>query len=201
MISDLDPKTPLRERKKRETSRRAMTNALRLFEERGYDEVTVEEIADAATISPRTFFRYFPTKADVLFGDHLDRVALLERTIADRPAGESVPDAVRKATLAELERMAAEPEVYLARTRVVTSIPAARAKARDLDAAYEEVIARAVAEPRAADPATDLRARVVARSVWGAVRSAQHVWHATGGRADPEELVDEAFGLLADGIA
>lgn len=188
--------TSLRERKKAETGRRVMSAAIRLFSERGFDATTVEEIAAAAEIAPRTFFRYFPAKVDVLFGDHSDRVELLRGMLAAQPPGEPVASAVLRAALAELDRMAAEPEIYLARTRLVTAIPAARARSRYLDADFEAEIARAEAERTGADPETDLDARLTGRLAWATLRAAQEVWHATGGEADARELLNEAFDRL-----
>src|SRR6266516_3521141 len=66
----------LRERKRTSTRLMIQTEALRLFTEKGYAQTTVEEIADAAAISPRTFFRYFPNKEDVVIWDEYDPLAL-----------------------------------------------------------------------------------------------------------------------------
>jgi AcrR family transcriptional regulator len=199
--SPMDSATSLRERKKADTRRRLMAAALRLFAERGFDETTVEEIAAAADVASRTFFRYFPAKVDVLFADHDDLVGLLRDTLATRPPDEPILEAVRRATLAAIDRVLADPELFLTRSRLVTTVATARACSRLLDADYEDVIAAAVAAERGTDPATDLHARVVARVAWSATRAARDVWTASRAASDPQKLVAEAFDLVAHGLA
>jgi AcrR family transcriptional regulator len=189
----------LRERKKAATHRELMAAALRLFEERGFDETTVEEIAAAADVAPRTFFRYFPAKVDILFADHQERVALLRETLATRSPDEPVVEAVRRASLAGVARVAADPSLFLTRSRLVASIPAAHAHGRHLDADFEDVISEAVLAGRKSDPATDLEARVVARTAWGAVCAARDAWLASDAELDPRELLNEAFDLVQHG--
>src|SRR6188472_3195108 len=83
----------LRERKRTRTRLMIQTEALRLFAEKGYAETTVEDIAHAAAISPRTFFRYFPTKEDVVMWDEYDPIAL--DLIQSRPEDEPLAVAFR----------------------------------------------------------------------------------------------------------
>jgi AcrR family transcriptional regulator len=190
----------LRERKKVETRRRLMASALQLFAERGFEDTTVEEITAAADVAPRTFFRYFPSKVDVLFGDHEELVALLGATLASRAPAEPVIRAVRRTSLRALEEIVADPQLFLTRSQLVLSIPAAHARSRLLDADYEDVIAAAVAAERGTEAATDVRARLIARTAINATRAARDVWVATDAGRDPRDLVNEAFDLLEQGI-
>ena len=188
----------LRARKKADTRARVMAVALRLFRERGFDHTTVEEIAAAADVAPRTFFRYFPTKVDVLFGDHEALLAALHDTLATRRPGEPVVRAVRRWAQQGLDHLLVDPARYLTRSGLAASIPAAHARSRQLDAEFEEAIAHALA---GAEAGTDLTARVSARVTWAATRAARDVWLASGGERDPRQLVDEAFDRLERGLA
>lgn len=175
-----------------------MVVALRLFERHGFEDTTVEQIAARADVAPRTFFRYFPTKVDVLFADHEQLVALLRDTLATRSADEPILDAVRRATLEGIEQVVADPSLFLTRSRLAAGVPTADARSRHLDADYENVIAEAVAASRHTDPTTDLHARVIARAAWSATRAAREIWVASDARRDPRSLVNEAFDLLGD---
>lgn len=86
-----------RERKKQATRHALTAAAVRLFTERGYDETSVADIAEAADVSKRTYFLHFPTKEDVLLADSDDRVTAAVRVIAERPPGTSPRDALAAA--------------------------------------------------------------------------------------------------------
>lgn len=174
---------------------------LRMFERQGFEATTVDEIAAAADVSPRTFFRYFPTKVDLLFADHEDLVTQLRDALARRSPDESVVGAVRRVSLSHLDRILAEPSLYLTRSRLEYASPVAHARSRLLDAEFEDVIAAAVAISREANPASDVHARLVARATWGAVRAARDVWVASDGRHDPRPMLEEAFDLLGRGVS
>jgi AcrR family transcriptional regulator len=188
----------LRERKKAATRRQLMHVALRLFEAQGFENTTVEQIAAAAVVAPRTFFRYFPAKVDVLFADHQELVALVRDTLSARSPDEPILDAVRRAVLEGVERVVADPALFLTRSKLAATVPAGDAHGRHLDADYEDVIADAVAASRHTDPTTDLYARVIARVAWSANRAAREVWVASGAKRDPRSLVNEAFDILGD---
>ena len=85
----------LRERKKQRTREAIVAAALKLFDERGFDQTTIADIAEAADIAPRTFFGYFPSKEDVVFADFPETVAGLSARLDARAADETTIDAVR----------------------------------------------------------------------------------------------------------
>src|SRR5436305_14541613 len=95
----------LRERKKQRTRETIALAARTLFAERGYHATTLPEIAEAADVSTRTIFAYFPSKEDILFSDFPSMKEALEQALADRPDGEDALETVRKFILSlhELE--------------------------------------------------------------------------------------------------
>src|SRR5829696_9174003 len=117
----------LRERKRTRTRLMIQAEAMRLFAENGYENTTVEQIAYAAAISPRTFFRYFPTKEDVVLWDEYDPIAV--DLFEARPEGESPADTLRaiiREAVAGLYRR--DPEQLLVRARLLGSVPELRAR-------------------------------------------------------------------------
>jgi AcrR family transcriptional regulator len=102
----------LRERKKLRTHRAIAGAALCLFDQRGYEETTISDIAAAAEVSPRTFFSYFPSKDDVVFAEMDERLADVRAGLAARPSGETPLGTFRRVTEALLRAISAEDGEY-----------------------------------------------------------------------------------------
>ena len=121
-MPDADRSVTLRERKKLKTREAIRREAFRLFDENGYANTTVEQIADAAEVSPSTFFRYFPSKESVLLADDMDPIMLeaLER----QPRELSPMSAIRRAAEETFATMSEDQwEVERTRQRLIFSIP------------------------------------------------------------------------------
>ncbi len=156
----------LRERKKAQVRRDLMYAGLRLFTERGYDRVTIADIAEAANVSPRTFFRYFEAKADVCFGLHRD--AFDEIVDADDPVGVTFGQ-IRDFA----ERVAAEPELYATQARLTREHPAVRVRRLEILLAFDDAVHNALQRrhPGAPPVATKLAAYVLTHLVPAAMES------------------------------
>jgi AcrR family transcriptional regulator len=185
----------LRERKKARTRASIREHALRLFREQGYQATTVQQIAAAAEVSPSTFFRYFPTKEDVVLQDDMDTrmIEALER----QPAGLSPLSAVR-AAVREVwaSYSAADIEVISQTTALTMTVPEIRARALDEFARTINVIGEAVAR-RAGRPSDDLAVRVMAGAIVGVIMSITLPWE---GWSDLQTMED-AFGRIEQGLA
>ena len=191
----------LRERKKRRTRDDLRAAAARMFLEQGYERTSVDQIADAADVSPRTFFRYFGSKEDVLFSRHDESVAELRELLADPREGETLTQLLRRAAGAAVaDQIGDDPAETVAMLRLVQSVPALNGRQLTLDLDYEEAIAEMVAA-HAPGPDAELRARLVAGAVAGAMRAAEREWVSSGGTADPDRLLDATFSVLAAGLA
>ena len=176
-----------------------MRAAVRLASRRGWDETTVQDIAAAAGVSPRTFFRYFPTKVDALFGDEPERMEILERALAERAPGETVLAAVRRGVLEWVTEFMTEPELYISRARLAFEHPDVLGPALVRFAHLEAVVAAAAAVELHAN-AVDVRPRLIGAATTAAIRATSQAWIARNGEGDPREIVNESFDLLERGL-
>ena len=185
----------LRERKKARTRASIREHALRLFREQGYQATTVEQIAAAAEVSPSTFFRYYPTKEDVVLQDDMD-IRMIE-ALGRQPAGLSPLGAVR-AAVREMSASytAADLEVLSQTTALTMTVPEVRARALDEFARTIKVIGEAVAK-RAGRSPDDLAVRAMAGAIVGVIMSITIPWKE---RSDRQTL-EETFGRIEQGLA
>jgi AcrR family transcriptional regulator len=200
LLSGDSPTADRRQRKKSRTRLDLVEAAVRLFGERGFAGTTVQDITDAADVSPRTFFRYFASKEDVLFSEHGQSVAELVSQLARCPADEPLLVSVREAILAIARRFETRPDYYLMRGRIMSETPSVAACALHIQQDWIRVIARALGERLGVDTHTDLRPTLIAGAANAAIRSALVVWEASSGRASLQGLVLEAFELLESGF-
>jgi len=201
-VTDLEAPAPgRRDRKKQQTRAALIAAALRLVDERGLERVTVEEISEAADVSPRTFFNYFATKDEALLGDPLlDPAELRDRLLAMAP---EIPliGALLVALAPALEQIQAERELWVRRLRVIENNPALLSAllARGGPCGQPEFIA-AIAERVGAGP-DSAYPQVAAAVLDGAFRAAMLRWATDQGARTMSELVHEAFGVVAGGLA
>jgi AcrR family transcriptional regulator len=189
----------LRERNKARARAEIADAALRLFLERGFERVTVDEIVSAAGVSRRTFFRYFETKEDALLADYPELSARLSQALDFRDQDRGV-DAIRSG----LHRMAdwyiERSDAVLARSKVIreTSMNVA---GRNLEflTQWERDVAHAVGNQIGVD-ASDLVPRTAAAMIVGAFRAALTQWVRSSCTDDLHALTDQALDLIDRGL-
>jgi len=197
-LEDRLARLPLRERKKLRTRRAIQDHALRLFGEQGYDETTVEQIAAAAEISPSTFFRYFPTKEDVVVTDEYDPI--MAQVIRDLPAALSPIEALR-AMLREIlpQLYATDLDALQARLRLTAEVPALRARTFEAMRGTFTLMSEAIADRTGRAP-DDPDVEAFSWAVLGVMQAA--LYRLIDGRTTYEELpalIDHNLAFLAQG--
>ena len=191
------PAGGLRERKKAKTRAAIQQHALRLFRAQGYAATTVEQIAEEAEVSPSTFFRYFPTKEDVVLYDDLD--PLLMAAFAAQPAALSPIQALRVALRAVFAALPAEETArQWDRSALILAIPELRMRMLDQFAGMIDLFAEMLAQ-RTGRPADELAVRTFAGAVIGALLAAL-----LSGAAQPApdfiERMDASLACLEAGL-
>jgi AcrR family transcriptional regulator len=182
----------LRERKKRRTRATISRVALELFSERGYHTTTLADIAEAADVSTRTIFAYFPSKEDILFCDFPAMKDALARALANRPPGKDALETVRDFILSSAPEREKQ-ELHEQRKRVLEGDETLRNRERGRLAQLEELVARAIAQDIDA-PEDDLRPQVVAASLTAAFEVIFN--HDEAGTSASSRTADEVATLI-----
>ena len=158
---DTSPSKPgLRERKKQQLREKIARAALRLFAERGYDETTLAEIAEAADISPRTIFAYYESKEDILFCDEEAYLEQLRQKLEQRPPGATTVDAIREF----ISSVPTADDQAMLRKQIVADSPALQMKIRARIGQLEPLLTQSIAKDLDAGPG-DIRPPLLAASM------------------------------------
>jgi len=184
----------LRQRKRARTRAALIAAALDLFERQGYEATTIDEIAAAADVSPRTFFRYFATKEEVALGDDLGPEIL--RLLVARPTDEPMLESVRRVIIDGLALISEDDrQALLARLKIVYRTPPLRARRWEFQLEMGRITGAIVAERRGLPP-DDLGSRVTAAAAFTAIEVAMDHWQQRDGREDLGAVLDAAIGHL-----
>lgn len=186
----------LRERKKQKTRWAIQEHALRLFAEQGYDATTVEQIAEAAEVSPSTFFRYFKTKEDVVSEDRYDD--LIIAAIEAAPPGLGPLATMRHALQVSLgDLKPGENEQILTRMRLVLSVPSLRARTMTNLLESTDAFAPPIARRLGREP-DDFEVRAFVTGCMAAAGMGVFAWYDADGQRDLGELIDRAVAAVGD---
>jgi AcrR family transcriptional regulator len=207
-----DPRTGKRAANRERIRGDLASAAIRLFEQHGFDEVTVDEVAEAAGVSRRTLFRHFATKADIVFADHPERIRRLEAYLDSASPVSSPLDVVIRSAEATIPSFADPADFFLARHRLLKSTPELRFREQAYGLQYTQVLSRYL-RSRLLDfdiPVDDIDvlSDTLGAGVVTVVNRAQRGWAASGGEIDPKaatsaglRVLRRAFGPIIDGPA
>ncbi len=173
--------------------------AIRLFAEHGFDTVTVDDIAAAAGTSPRTFFRYFATKDEVVLDYERRLQERLLVALQSRPPEEGPVAALRQAYIETSHVEPAERGRVLQLGRVLDSAPALRARVNGERIGEDLPLAEQLADRLGARP-DDARVSVIVASMSAVAATEFRAWVHGGGKGDPANRIAEALTLLEVGL-
>jgi AcrR family transcriptional regulator len=202
-MGGMDKPCGLRERKKARTRDAIAAAAVDLFESKGYDATTVDEIAEAADVSPRTFFRYYDSKVDVVMGRKGDPDGEdddLALRLGTRPPEEGPVEATRQVLREELVGALTADPLLVRQIRIMLGTPSLQAIAREhFNEHHDDMAADFAARMGVAEG--DYRAHIVASAVSNTMWTVVAHWVAEGGDGPTlVAMLDEAFTLLAGGL-
>ncbi|MCL2586507.1 MAG: TetR family transcriptional regulator [Streptosporangiales bacterium] len=197
------PTPSLAQRKRQLVADELSEAALQLLALKGFDAVTIDEIAIAAGVSKRTFFRYFASKEDVVVRFLADLGTGISTELAARPEGEQPSAALHHAVGAALESCAGHTDHAARALRVVQLIlrtPALRARFVEHQARWRDDLAAVLARRLALDPARSLYPALAAGMALAAFDAVLQRWSDSDGAEDPADLASRAFAALAPAL-
>lgn len=190
----------LREDKKQQLRADLATAAIGMFLERGYETTTVEDIATAVGVSPRTVFRYFATKDDMVVELLRSSVVDLRDELAARPPSEPLLVAVRAAVHQWIHDDVRSKANMLLVSSLLRVNPRLRARVEEDRRSTSPALVEQVAQRLGVDADRDPRPRVVVTLVLSVMGCAIERWSEDGGNGDLDQYVDEGFTMLELGL-
>src|SRR5215475_8895128 len=197
----------LRERKRRETRVALNQTAIRLCIQRGWENVTVDDIATAANVSPRTFRNYFSTKAEAVAAGHLERMLRIADELRVRPTDERLWTAITNSVCAQFECLGQKREEvrdagrWMDRIRFLLTEPAIHGEVLKASASAQSELAKAIAERTGATSVNELYPQLAAAVVIAVVGVVSDRWLRDCPSDSIVPLMRTAFDLVAAGLA
>ncbi|HTI19645.1 MAG TPA: TetR family transcriptional regulator [Kutzneria sp.] len=194
--------TGLRERKKRETRLALSRATIALIVARGWDEVSVEDIAAAANVSERTFRNYFTSKAEAVAASHLERALVVADELRSWPADEPFWPAVLAAVRSSLTTAPSSPRdaAYMERVKLVLTHPSLHAELLRADDIAKDELAVAIAERLGLDRDGDLFPQLAASVVAAGIATAMRFWMLTDPTGSVLDVIDQVFAEIGRGL-
>jgi AcrR family transcriptional regulator len=205
MTDVLAPTAPLggaelRNRRRRRMALEIERAAMELFSARGYSSVTVDDIASAADISRRTFFRYFSSKEDVLFGDPQHEEDALVQSLERRPADESPVRAMHASLLLLARDQEADAAKTQLRLQLMEQVPDIVIAAMNSRVSFQRRLTRTLAERMDVDETTDMTPALIVSLSMSAMYVAMWHWLTSGATRPLHEVVARALDDAAAGL-
>ncbi len=189
----------LRERKKRERRQCIEEAAIDLFARDGFDATTIEDIAAAADIAPRTFFYYFPTKEDVVLADYADRLDRIIDELGRRPHSEHPWNALRASFVTVAADYESRRDDLIGRFIIMAANPSVYARSLQLQAGWEDTLVR-VLDEQSGQHADTIESRLLAAASLACMRSSLQHWIITDHDDALPTLIDGCFDRLSNGL-
>jgi AcrR family transcriptional regulator len=200
------PSEGLRQRKQRETRTLLSHATIRFCMQRGWENVTIEDIAAAANVSPRTFRNYFSTKAEAVAAGHLERMLRIADALRVRPAKEDLWTAITSSVAAQFEppeqksAPTADTKNWLERIRFVLREPAIRGEVLKASAVAQHELAKAIAERTGSRHGNELYSQITSGVIIAVVGVVQERWLRDGARGSIVPLLRAAFRQVSKGL-
>lgn len=194
------PDVTLAQRKRQLVADELTEAAMRLLVQNGFDAVTIDEIATAAGVSKRTFFRYFASKEDVVVQFLADMGDDIRTTLAARPAAEPPSAALLHAVRVPIAACGDHVDRALSVVRLILHTPALLARFLERQAQWRDGLTTELADRTGLDPEVELYPRMAAGMALTAFDAVLHRWCASDGHDDPTELIDRAFAVIAPAL-
>ncbi|MFF5127095.1 TetR family transcriptional regulator [Streptomyces syringium] len=188
------------QRKRQLVSNELTESALQLLALKGFDSVTIDEIATTAGVSKRTFFRYFASKEDVVVQFLADMGTGIRAELAARPIEERPSAALRHAVSVPIAACADHSDRALRVVQLILCTPALLARFLERQAQWRDDLTAELASRLGLDPDTDLYPQLAAGMTLTAFNTVLHRWSDGGSAEDPSELTNRAFAIIAPAL-